>query len=333
MQISLICEPAPSAGRLNEDACFVYSDEETVVAVAIDGAAQRIDVPALYAIHERRPGTLPVTGARFAAQLAKHVMVDMMHRDPVDMIRAANTALRQRLEQVAPVTAADFARLAPEHAPMLNDDPRLIRLMLPACVATVVKLDLVRRRAHFAHVGDTVLFIFHTDGRISQPTPDQMGQHDGTAIEAALAVKAELNAPHLADVVMHERVTGINKRNGLFHNYVNANGVPDPALGVGVINGLPEIAAYIRTGEIDLSTVAGVLVCSDGFPLPASWHETREQAEQRAYEMRDLLFAQGIEAYLTHLRAVQASDPHLDRYPRFKMHDDTTGVFVMLDPA
>lgn len=333
MKISLICEPAPIAGRLNEDACFVYSDEETVVAAAIDGATQRIDVPALYAPYERKPGAPPVTGARFAAHLTKHVMVDMMHRDPADMIQAANTTLRQRLEQVAPVTAADFARLAPAFAPMLNDDPRLIRLMLPVCVATVVKLDLASRTARFAHAGDTALFVFHTDGRISHPTADQMGQHDDTVIAAALAIKAELNVLHLADIVTHERVTGINRHNGLFHNYVDVNGVPDPALGVGVINGLPEIAAYIRTGEIDLSTVAGVLVCSDGFPLPASWHETREQAEQRAYEMRDLLFAQGIGAYFTHLRAVQASDPHLDRYPRFKMHDDTTGVFVILDPA
>lgn len=327
MQISLLCEPAPTAGRMNEDACFVYSDGDTVTAAAIDGATQRIDVPALYA----PPGVPPITGARFAAQLSKHTLYRHVHRDPAAMILAANAALRAQLEQASAITADALARLAPQHAALLADDPRMIRLMLPVCVATVVQIDVRHHEARFAHVGDTALYVFHEDGRVCQLTDDQMGQHDDAAIEAALALKAEVNAPHLSDVVRHDRVTRINRRNGLYHNFVDASGATDTTVGVGVINGLPEIQAYVQTGTIDLSTVAGLLVCSDGFPLPAPWGETPAQAETRLHAMRDLLFDAGIAAYAAHLRALQARDHHLDRYPRFKPHDDTTGVFVMVD--
>jgi hypothetical protein len=258
-------------------------------------------------------------------------MLRNIQRDPIEMILAANAELRHRLERVSPLTAADFAQLAPEHAAMLSDDPRLIRLMLPVCVATVVKLDLVNHKASFAHVGDTALYVFHTDGRVSQVTADQMGQHDDRAVQAALTVKAESNAPHLVDVVKHERVTTINKRNGIYHNYVDTTGAPDTTIGVGVINGLPQIETYIQTGMIDLDTVAGLVVCSDGFPLPALWNETPEQTEQRLGIMRDLLFREGIENYFAYLRSIEASDPTLDKYPRFKCQDDTSGVFVELD--
>jgi len=331
MKISLLCEPAPIAGRVNEDACFVYSDADTVTAAVIDGATQRIGVPSLYAPPGREPDAQKITGARFAAQLSQHTMYQNVHCDPADMILAANTALRKRLELASVITAEALAQLAPQHAPLLNEDPRMIRLMLPVCVATVVKIEMANHEASFAHVGDTALFVFHKDGRVSQLAEDQMGQHDDAAIEAALALKAELNAPHLSDVVGHERVVRINKRNGLYHNYVDASGAPDTTLGVGVINGLPEIQAYIQTGTIDLSAVEGLLVCSDGFPLPAPWDDTLEQAEKRAHTMRDVLFTEGIEAYVSHLRTVQERDHGLDQYPRFKPHDDTAGVFVVLD--
>ena len=75
MKLSLICEPAPIAGRLNEDACFAYSDAETVTAVAIDGATQRIDVPDLYTQMRSTPGQ---TGAYIAAQMTKLVSLTMI---------------------------------------------------------------------------------------------------------------------------------------------------------------------------------------------------------------------------------------------------------------
>ncbi len=97
-----------------------------------------------------------------------------------------------------------------------------------------------------------------------------------------------------------------------------------------MINGLPDISAYIQTGTFDLEPVAGLLVCSDGFPLPATWEESPEHTEARLHTMRDLLFDEGIEAYFAHLRRLQADDDTLDRYPRFKTHDDSTGIFIKL---
>ena len=104
---------------------------------------------------------------------------------------------------------------------------------------------------------------------MSSPTGDQMGSHDAEALKLARRIQAERGAAHLADVLDDPRVLEFNWRNGLYHNYVDVDGHVDRSMGVGIINGLPQLEAYLQQETLGLTDVCGVLVCSDGFPWPA----------------------------------------------------------------
>jgi hypothetical protein len=99
-------------------------------------------------------------------------------------------------------------------------------------------------------------------------------------------------------------------------------------VGVGVINGLPQLADYIEAGTAELTQVAGCLVCSDGFIWPAEWDEQPAAAQARWRHMAEVIQQEGMQRYFAQLRAAESADTTLDRYPRFKVHDDATGVLV-----
>ncbi len=44
--------------------------------------------------------------------------------------------------------------------------------------------------------------------------------------------------------------------------------------------------------------------------------------------MWQLLADEGVGGYLNRLRAAKSEDAQLDTYPRFKVHDDATGIYV-----
>jgi hypothetical protein len=46
--------------------------------------------------------------------------------------------------------------------------------------------------------------------------------------------------------------------------------------------------------------------------------------------MRALIEAEGVAGYVDRLRAEEATDPERTRYPRPKVHDDATAIYVRL---
>jgi hypothetical protein len=158
-----------------------------------------------------------------------------------------------------------------------------------------------------------------------------MGNHDGEVFQLARKLQAESGAANLADVLDHVQVAEANRLNGLYHNYVDAQGATDLKVGVGVINGLPELETYLQRGTIDLHEVSGVLLCTDGFLWPAPLDESIADREKRFQNMRERIERDGLRGYYRDLRAVQAADAIRDAYPRFKIHDDCTAIFVELE--
>ena len=325
MRLSTLNEAAPIANRLNEDTCYVRSNgTETLVMVA-DGAGQRLSTTKTDAMLNWL-GT-PITAARFAALTILNAARD--YDDPQDILLQANENIAWNWEHIyGELSAAALCQHEPQLAADLNDDARLIRLALPVCVATAVRINSQTRQLDYAHVGDTMLLIFHDDGRISTPTTDQMGIYDERALAMAVRIQAETGAPHMVDVVADPRVVEINRRNGLYHNYVDEQGKPDVKVGVGVINGLPEMEAYMECGSIDLHDVSSILLSTDGGLWPAPLNETPTDRVARYQHMRELIECDGLTGYYEQLRAIEAADSAHDRYPRFKTQDDCTAVFV-----
>ena len=328
MRLSLIHEPAPIPGRPNEDTCGVYSDGTRVSLFVADGASQRLTTTQTAALYDRFGDH--TTGGRFAAMMMHEVFEGFHHNDlPADRLIEANKGIAAVLSGVyGDLSAEAFLHLEPQLAPYLDDDPRLFRLALPVCVVTAVEIDLSQHQLTYAHAGDTALFLFHRDGRVTSPTGDQMGNHDAEALGLARQIQIEQGAAHLADVLDDPRVIDRNKRNGLYHNYIDEHGQTDRRVGVGVLNGLPQLEAYIQQGVLDLSDVSGLLVCSDGFPWPAPLEESDDEKAARFRLMRDIIERDGLRGYFEALRATEQADSTRDRYPRFKIHDDSTGIYV-----
>lgn len=326
LRATIISESAGMPGRLNEDACCFHFEADRALAVVADGAGQRLPTTRTDALFGEHLG-----GARYASYLTCAVAGELRYEHPADILLAANQTLYERVREVyGEMSAAAFSQVEPELAEAFKDDERLLRLALPACVATAVRIDLYAQALDFAHAGDTTLLVFYANGDIREPTVDQAGDHDNRALYVARTLQAEQNLPHFEDALPHESVQAANRKNGIYHNYVDSSGVTNLDLGIGVINGLPELADYLQIERLSLEGVAGLLVCSDGFLWPARWGESETEKAERYQHMRHQIEQAGLSAYVQALRAIETEDSTRDLYPRFKIHDDATAIYMEL---
>jgi serine/threonine protein phosphatase PrpC len=326
MRHSVVYDPAPIPGRLSEDSYFFHEDDDQIVMMVADGATPRATLTAAGSLYQMMGAN--INAASYASRLVRETVAAHVDESPRAILLRANDRLRMALESVyGELTAGAFLTLEPQLS-WLRHDPRLIRLALPVAVATIVRVDLKARRLEFAHAGDCALFAVTSEGDILPLTDDQMGQHDDAALGVARAVQAESGLAHLSDALADERVTEANRRNGLYHNYVDERGQIDQRVGGGVVDGLPQLEAYLQTGTVDIINLSHLFLASDGAIPPAAPGETPAQVQTRLQHMWRLIEQRGISGYADELRRVEASDPTLDRYPRFKRHDDATAMVV-----
>lgn len=334
--LSAVSQGTPEANRINEDACYFSGTHGELYLAVIDGASVRVNTSTLErAITTASEGA---TAASYAARLTRDTiasgiassMRNSAQPTPASLLLAANAALRAQVETIFGGITSDAVLAVEPHVAILREDPRLIRLLLPVCVATVVHLDLAASELHYAHAGDTALLVQRTDGSVAHVTGDNMEAHDRTALRAAKRKQQADTSLHIADLLDDEEVASLNRENGLYHNYVDELGKPDATIGVGVIDGLPELGEYIQQGTLNLSDIRGVLACSDGFLWPAVWDESKAEQTARLQQMWETVAHDGLGGYVRRLRALEEQDRQLDRYPRFKLHDDATAIHVEL---
>ena len=326
MRIETLCEPG-SPDRRNEDALFLQQVDGVVLAAAIDGATERIPSTGLPTLLE--VDYADMTSAAFAARVTRDALREHSDLPPREMLVAANNRLRAALESV-------YGPLSPQaifdREPGLSDwahDLRYVRMVLPACVVTLIRYDTIRQQLEYAHLGDTALMFFQDDG-----TVQMVAGHDGRVssqgtLGMAQRIQQTDGLPHLRDAVAHATVIKRNLEGALYHNYVDEHEQLDPLRGVGVIDGLREAEAFIKTGAlaVDASTT-GILVFTDGLMWPAEFDESPAQVQHRLQHMCSVIEGHGLRGYYDLLRTEETNDAQFDRYPRFKLHDDATGIYV-----
>ncbi len=322
MHLTTLSDAAVMPDHRNEDAFWADLNGDHALLMVADGASRRLKTSRTRDLFG--PDT---TAARFAAQVVRETMADAASAAPHDLLIQANERLAAHWRSVyGDLSAESLAQQEPALADDLRSDPRHIRWALPVCVATVARVDQAQQQLSFAHAGDTALLLFHRDGRVTAPTINQMKYHEDNTLFFALSLQRRQQAAHLADVLDDPRVKALN--NALYHNYVDENGDIDLNVGVGVVNGLPQLDEYMQTAEVDISAVSGILLCSDGFLWPAPLDESEADCAARLQAMRTTIERDGLEAYCESMRAVEAADAGRDQYPRFKIHDDATAVYL-----
>jgi hypothetical protein len=198
VSLSVVCAPG-TADRINEDGWVAMEDRTPpgwVAAAVIDGASVRGKLPSLVAYlseegHRPQPAVWATAVVRSALYRAFNAQPSAL---PLDALLAANRELRSALEAV-PGMAEVYTLL--EHRPIepLPDvfthcteplatelhqlftslfsaerwrllDTRYLRLVLPACVTTLVRLNLSSGLFDIAHVGDTAPIERRSDGSL-----------------------------------------------------------------------------------------------------------------------------------------------------------------------
>ncbi|NLX08596.1 MAG: hypothetical protein GXY36_02980 [Chloroflexi bacterium] len=326
--------------RLNEDTWLVMQAGplgERIVFAAIDGATTRLTPPALQRYLDSH--AMPLTPAAFSARvvrdaLARHI-AEGMFPDLRTLLLEANADLGRALIGIFGALSLEGMEFPPEVYATLRNDPRLVRLGLPASVITLAEYDPAARTIRFAHAGDTLLLVAYQDGRVAVPThPDDPAD---SALKHAARQLRQIH-PHLPfrELIRQPEVRKLNLNSGLRHNYVDEHGLPQPTQGIGVMDGLPELRYFIKTGKIAADDVAFVCAMTDGL----EWHpsagevfaehpdEAAELMQQRRAFMVDQIDRLGLAGYLELLRQAEAEDADHEQFPRMKTHDDATGVLL-----
>lgn len=341
MMMEVICQKSPDKpNRANEDAFVAYQRDDgqpKIVIAAIDGATSVARfAPLQDYLDQERNG---ITPAGLAATVARDAILAQLgaadtsndNIDPKQLILQANQALRQLLDQVASqiFDAKELLSVQSEHATLL-DDPRKIRLFLPAAVLTVAMIDTDVELLRFAHAGDTALLVCYEDGHVEVPTQNHVDMNYESAL--AMASKVVLReGQSMLDAVNDPFIRALDRDHRIYHNYVDGNGKTAPKQGIGVVNGLPQLEDYILTGMVMMAGVEAVITVSDGFLWPSPLHETSTQRQARLDQMWDNIRRKGVRGYVSMLRAEERADATREKYPRFKLHDDATGVVLWLN--
>lgn len=352
--------------KVNEDGWAIVEDPTWVIAAVIDGASARGILSSLKAFLGQQGFNQPAAWVTTVVRRQFYQTFTTQPQDPLrEALLTANQTVRVGLE-AAPSMAEIYEWL--EHGPIeplphmlqhcspslateiqqtftslfpeerwqqLELDTRYLRLLLPACVTTVVRLDLSRETFDFAHVGDTALLKVDNSGDVHLLTQDQMGHFDDEALEKVWqAVQQPGNqVDNVAQAV--ERVPSVretNLLNGRRHNYVDEQGRTQPSEGCGVINGLTALKDYIQTGQGVLNPSGRLYLLSDGLTLPLS--PPRETPSARIQDnligWTKALHQGDLQALLRHLWSLTEADTSRNIFPRFKHCDDATALLITM---
>jgi len=328
-------------GRLNEDAWLAMQAGprgDRIVIAALDGATTRLTPPALR--RELDALGADLTPAAYAARTVRDSLARQVGAGLPDEARTllleANADLGRDLLRLFGALTLEALQLPEEIYPKLKDDPRLVRLGLPACVATLAVYDGAEHTLHYAHAGDSLLLIVYTDGRIRLPTQPDDAPFDPARAERVRQLRTYYPGMSYRELMEQPEARRSNMHAALYHNFVDELGLPQPSQGIGVLNGLPELRYFIQTGTIPLVGVELVAVLTDGLEWPADADEvfapTPGEASARMDERRNFMAQairrEGLAGYLALLREAEESDPDHERYPRIKTHDDAAGVML-----
>lgn len=92
----------------------------------------------------------------------------------------------------------------------------------------------------------------------------------------------------------------------------------------GMLNGDPRAQDHILTTTISKKDITTILLLTDGLYLPKANPDTEEDWA----EYMNIFLSSGLEGLYQQVRSKELLDPELIKYPRFKLHDDASGIAI-----
>jgi serine/threonine protein phosphatase PrpC len=171
--------------------------------------------------------------------------------------------------------------------------------------AAVVKIEV--NSAELLAVGDSVIVVMKKDGRAEAP----LGYFDhDLKIMRRWRKLADTGATNIREIVANQV---INLRESANKAY-------------GMLNGDKKVKDFIRVTSINLDDVDTILLLTDGMYIPKADPDLEENWNHYARLYRE----GGLSKIYNTVRQIEESDPNLIKYPRYKFHDDASGVAIDL---
>jgi hypothetical protein len=98
--------------------------------------------------------------------------------------------------------------------------------------------------------------------------------------------------------------------------------------GYGIIDGSPEVEDFLAAGTIPLLNVRKLLLLTDGLKIHS--HRYKKIENEWLYTAK-LAFEHGLDNLEKTILEIEENDPACYNYPRFKQHDDKTGILIYLN--
>lgn len=287
---------------INEDS-YVINEEEGIYAV-IDGAT----------------GLGGLSGSMASKIIAQGLMEG--NGELLERVKNGN-------ERLGKEAAFSYESL---DAKSINEIPKLHR---STCGLAAIELmrdsgqNLMRMK--YAAAADCIIFLLYHNGQIRQINYDYMDSLDGQGIQFekeqwnALLTKSE-NPNHWSDLKINQVKNSIHEKTKpiLMKNRQKLN----TADGYGIIDGSEEALIYLETGTIPLVNVQKILLLTDGMKI----HSRRDESiENEWIYSAELAFQFGLNYLLESILEMENNDPACYLYPRFKQHDDKTGILLTIE--
>lgn len=172
-----------------------------------------------------------------------------------------------------------------------------------SCSASVVRLHT--GFFEWIQIGDCPLLVIREDGSYQL-----LGRLPGQDIETLQHWRQKgglANGPVME--VMAEEIIAVRRRMNI---------------DFGVFNGEPEALHFLEAGRISLTGISSILLFSDGLQLPQ-----KDPGMAPDFDHFIAIYEKGgLEAVRERVRATQLEDIGCTTYPRFKPHDDISGVAI-----
>lgn len=162
--------------------------------------------------------------------------------------------------------------------------------------------------AELLQIGDSVIILIYKDGTTNLP----LGYHDhDLEVMKKWRKLADKGTKNIRQIVADDVIELRESSNVTY----------------GTLNGDETVKQFSQTATIPLEGVATILILSDGMFIPKSDPTEPEDWDYCA----ELYQKGGLNKIYETVRKLEKSDPNLVKYPRYKLHDDASGIAIGLN--
>ncbi|ULO05588.1 protein phosphatase 2C domain-containing protein [Paenibacillus sp. 19GGS1-52] len=167
----------------------------------------------------------------------------------------------------------------------------------------------------FIQVGDCMIYAMYEDGSIRSLTRDHVAAID---LQSKRIWEEGIATGVLTKELLWEMVKPVIAANKQKMN------TPE---GYSIINGMAEAEPFFEYGRINLIKLHSLLLVTDGLFYPGEVGNTEEDLVNSLVRY---VTEKSLEQYAEWLLQLERADTECIQYPRFKISDDKTGIYIRL---